>query len=74
MSGGESITGIINRKGLRSASCYIWRWLHVPGPGERREINRFALLPPLAERQPLKTKTSQWRLLFFLLNVTTRIS
>lgn len=64
MSEGESITGIINRKGLRSASCYIRRWLLVPGPGEGREINRFAPLPPLAARQPLKTKTSQWRLLF----------
>lgn len=64
----------INRKGLRSASCYIWRWLHVPGPGEQREINRFAPLPPLATRQPLKTKSSQRRLLFFLLNVTMRIS
>lgn len=53
----------INRKGLRSASCYIWRWLHVPGRGEQREINRFAPLPPFTARRPLNTKTSQRRLL-----------
>ncbi len=31
--------GNINRKGLRSGSCYIWRWLRALGLEGRGEID-----------------------------------
>lgn len=59
----------INRKGPRSASCYIWRWLSVLGLGAQREIDCFTLLLSLVGRQ-------RWArdLVFFMWNVTVRIN